>query len=127
MRKKALKRRIEDLKARNYFLDEILRSLMYTVNPPRGHYASSALFNHLTAKEVAMIDDFWKWAELQNRSTLTKEALEQGFDARMPKKMHGKLADMLADHRKDQTAQFLFYADLVLGNESAMDTTKQSE
>ncbi|MBK9266054.1 MAG: hypothetical protein IPM54_40500 [Polyangiaceae bacterium] len=117
MRKKALKRRIEDIKARNAFLDEVLRSLMYTVNPPRGHYAISALLNHLTAKEVEMIDAFWKWADMQDRSTLTKEALIRAFDARMPMKLRGQLSQMLEDHRKDQTPQFLHYADLVLGKE----------
>lgn len=117
MRKKALQRRIEDIKARNAFLDEMLRSLMYTVNPPRGHYAISALLNHLTAKEVEMIDEFWKWADMQDRSTLTKEALIRAFDARMPMKLRGQLAQMLEDHRKDQTPQYLHYADLVLGKE----------
>ncbi len=117
MRKKALKRRIEDIKARNTFLDEILRSLMYTVNPPRGHYAIYALLNHLTAQEVATIDEFWKWADMQDTSTLTKEALTRAFDARMPMKLRGKLEEMLADHRKDGTPQFLYYADLVLGKD----------
>jgi hypothetical protein len=126
MRKKALKRRIEDIKARNTFLDEILRSLMYTVNPPRGHYAVSALLNHLTAEEVAMIDEFWKWAEMQDRLTLTKEALIQAFDARMPMKLRGKLEEMLADHRKDGTPQFLHYADLVLGKDEPAASSRDA-
>ena len=119
MRKKALKRRIEDLKARNAFLDEILRSLMYTVNPPRGHYAAAMLLNHLTAREVAAIDEFWKWADTQERSTLTKESLMEAFHERMPTKLQGKFEEMLEEHRKDQTPQFLHYADLVLGKQDA--------
>jgi hypothetical protein len=121
MRKKTLKRRIEDIEARNAFLDEILRSLMYTVNPSRGHYATAALLNHLTAKEVEAIDEFWNWAEMQDRATLTKESLIRAFDARMPKKLRGQLEQMLEDHRRDKTTKFLYYADLVLGKEAPAD------
>jgi hypothetical protein len=94
---------------------------MYTVKPPHGHYAISALLNHLTAKEVAAIDEFWKWADLQDRSTLTKKALEEAFDTGMPTKLRGQLGQMLEEHRKDNTPQFLYYADLVLGKEPSTE------
>jgi hypothetical protein len=117
MRKKALKRRIENLKARNDLLDEMIQSLMDVVKPPRGNYAMFILGSHMTAAETASIDEFWKWAEMQDRSALTKEMLLNAFDHRMPQKLRGKLEQMLQEHRKDQAAQFLFYADLVLGKE----------
>jgi len=115
MRKKALKRRIEDLKARNDLLNEMIQSLMGVVQPPRGNHAMFMLAFHLTAAETATIDEFWKWVEMQDRSTLTKETLLNTFDSRMPQKLRGQLEQILKEHRKDQTAQFLFYADLVLG------------
>lgn len=118
MRKKALKRRVEDLRARNALLDDILRTLMHTVKPPHGNYAAFALMYHLTAKEVELLDQFWKWADMQDRKTLTKERLMEAFDARMPMKLRGQLGEMLREHRKDQSAQFLVYADIVLGKET---------
>lgn len=118
MRKKALKRRIEDIKARNALLDEIIKTLMDTVKPPNGNYAMFALTFYLTADEARIIDEFWKWAGMQDRATLTKEALIQAFNARVPMKLRGHLEQMLREHRKDQTPQFLFYAGLVLGNDS---------
>ena len=115
MRKKALKRRIEDLKARNELLNEMIQSLMDVVKPPRGNYAMFILTFHMTAAETETIDEFWKWVEMQDRSTLTKETLLNSFDNRMHQKLRGQLEQILKEHRKDQTAQFLFYADLVLG------------
>ena len=115
MRKKALKRRIEDLKARNELLDEMIQSLMGVVKPPRGNYAMYILAFRMTAAEAATIDEFWKWAEMQDRSTLTGETLLKAFDMRVPQKLRGQLEQILKEHRKDRTAQFLFYADLVLG------------
>jgi len=119
MRKKALKRRIEDIKARNALLDDIIRILMHSVNPQTGHYATFALSHHLTAKETAMIDAFWKWADLQDRDSLTKEFLVKAFDERLPVKLHGQLEQVLREHRKDQTPQFLHYAEIVLGKNIA--------
>lgn len=117
MRKKALKRRIEDLKARNELLDEMIQSLMDVVKPPRGNYAMFILAFRLTAAESATVDEFWKWAEMQDRSTLTRETLIKAFDMRAPQKLRGQLEQILKEHRKDHTAQFFFYADLVLGEE----------
>ncbi len=124
MRKKALKRRIEDLKARNDLLNEMIQSLMDVVKPPRGNYAMFMLTFHMTAAETASIDEFWKWVEMQDRSTLTKEALLNTFENRMPQKLRAHLDQILKEHRKDQAAQFLFYADLVLGKEHRTDATQ---
>lgn len=118
MRKKALKRRIEDLSVRNELLDQILRILMHAVNPPGGNYATFALLHHLTAEETAMLNDFWKWVEVQDRMLISKESLTQAFNARAPAKLHGQLEDILRAHQKDQTVQFMRYADIVLGVKS---------
>lgn len=115
MRKKALRRRIDDIKARNALLDDLIKTLMDTVKPPHGNYAMFALRLHLTADEAASIEEFWKWADMQDRSMLDRQSLLQGFEDRVPTKLRGQLEDILSAHRKDQTAQFSFYADLVLG------------
>jgi hypothetical protein len=125
MRKKALKRRIEDLKARNELLDQMIQSLMGAVKPPRGNYAMFIMAFRMTAAETATIDEFWKWAEKQDRSTLTKNALLNAFDMRMPQKLRGQLEQILKEHRKDQTPQFLFYADLVLGKETQISDKRE--
>jgi len=127
MRKKALKRRIEDLKARNALLDELIRTLMHTVNPPAGNYALFALLHHLTAEETTMVEQFWKWAEVQDRASLTRESLIQAFDVRAPTKLRGQLEDILLAHRKDQTPQFLRYADLVLGKDCPSEPISSNE
>lgn len=117
MRKKALKRRIEDLKAQNYYMDWVLGALIDTVKPEKIHYAMCALRYKFTADQVAQLDEFWKWADLQDKSTLTKEQLLREFESRMPYQLKGKLDEILMWHRKDRTPQFAFYANLVLGKE----------
>jgi hypothetical protein len=42
----------------------------------------------------------------------------------MPQKLRGQLEQILKEHRKDQTAQFLFYANLVLGQEPRTEHTQ---
>jgi hypothetical protein len=115
MKTKALRKKIEDLKTENAFLLQIIGALMESVKPARGHYATFALTLGMTAEHVARLDEFWRWADLQDRSTLTKELLQKEFEARMPIELRGHLEYVLRLHRKDQTPQFLFYADLVLG------------
>jgi hypothetical protein len=115
MKKKALRKKIEDLKTENAFLLQIIAALMESVKPARGHYATFALTIGMTAEQLARLDEFWRWADLQDRSTLAKELLQREFEARMPIELRGHLEHFLQLHRKGQTPQFLFYADLVLG------------
>lgn len=117
MRKKALKRRIQDLQTQNDNITWVLGALVDAVKPPKAHYAMYALMGHFTAEMVATLDQFWKWADLQDKSTLTKEHLLKEFESRMPIRLKGNLEEILGEHRKDGTPQFAFYADLVLGKE----------
>jgi hypothetical protein len=122
MRKKTLKRRIENLQNQNDHIRSVLFTLVSAVKPPKVHYAMYATVGHFTAEMVATLEQFWKWADLQDRSTLTKEDLLREFELRMPMRLKGRLDEILEEHRKDGTPQFAFYADLVLGKEDPPQT-----
>lgn len=115
MKKQALRRKIDDLRTENAFLLQIIAALMESVQPVRGHYATFALTLGMTAEQVASLDEFWKWADLQDRSTLTKERLVQAYEARVPIELRAHFEHFLRLHRKDRSLQYSFYADLVLG------------
>ncbi len=116
-----VKNKIADLRAENAFLAQIIKALMEHVNPSSGHFANFALTIGMTAEHVAKLSEFWNWAELQDRATLTKEMIVKEYEARMPIEIRHHLMHMLQLHRKDHTPQFLFYTDLVLGKEPPPD------
>ena len=110
-----------DLRAENVFLTQIIKVLMESVKSSQGHFANFALTIGMTAKHVAKLAEFWNWADMQDRATLTKEMFVKEYEARMPMELRHHLAYVLQLHRKDNTPQFLFYADLVLGKEPASE------
>ena len=126
MKKKKLLKKIADLRAENVFLAQIIKALMESVKPSQGHFANFALTIGMTAEHVAKLAEFWNWASMQDRAMLTKEMIVKEYEARMPIEIRHHLAYMLQLHRQDNTLQFLFYADLVLGKEPASDVSAEA-
>lgn len=112
MKKKKLRRWIQDLEIETEFRTSAILALAHAVRPPEGfryHYLMYAIHERFTAAELERMETFWRDVCRQNEldaakglSTMTREWVIDEFNERIPTRA-GTLEQILQADRLDGT------------------------